>query len=449
MRSLFVQIVIYTADAPFFLFSSLLPIFPVLSPLIINNDKRTTSIEKEKRHSMTKRLIKQWLTNSSSFHVHRRLTSVSVSVCQEIDDWQKGNQSSTYTDEDEEKVWNIARRHRGDLTRVEMERRSLSARRKASMRILLRSSSDVLFATFSSRSTDEKDKSTDNSTVSVAERRKITKQARARLRFVYLSPPLMNSPTFRSCNLLGRSSISKCSMRSGSSWPRFPTAPLNCFVRRLEILVRLEEKKTNLDDDRRSSRTAGFQLFSAEEPYAWALKWRKDKRSISSMWLAHLPRPSDRIARTHAWDRSRWCQRINLQSSWRGERPFLTRFPSRQATRFQLEKSARNYRNGTRLSFNVSIDHEWHFEWLANTSLSIFTFSRMFSRSCLWTSFHLSLSLSRSRSCRFLLMIDFTQETKRKLIFSCSKQMKVIRGRKIKITKPQNIEAALTFCNDS
>ena len=139
--------------------------------------------------------------------------------------------------------------HRSSSSRRFVKRRrrrslAVSTREKALMRIFLRSSSDVLFATFSSRSTDEKDKSTDNSKAFVADRRDLQKEKNkktsSRLRFVYLSPPLMNSPTFRSCNLLGRSSISKCSIRSGSSWPRFPTFPLNCDVRKLEILVRLD-----------------------------------------------------------------------------------------------------------------------------------------------------------------------------------------------------------------
>ena len=68
---------------------------------------------------------------------------------------------------------------------------------------------------------------------------------RSRVCFLsYLSPPLMNSPTLRSCNLLGRSSRSKCSIRSGSSWPRLPAEPLNCLVRRLEMLVKLEKHKS-------------------------------------------------------------------------------------------------------------------------------------------------------------------------------------------------------------
>ena len=81
----------------------------------------------------------------------------------------------------------------------------------------------------------------------------------------YLSPPLMNSPTFRSCNLLGRSSRSKCSIRSGSSWPRFPTEPLSCLVRRLEILVKLKRKKKifHSDDQHAQSSPSTHRWISA------------------------------------------------------------------------------------------------------------------------------------------------------------------------------------------
>lgn len=92
-----------------------------------------------------------------------------------------------------------------------------------------------------------------------------------KLAFTYLSPPLMNSPTFRSCNLLGRSSRSKCSIRSGSSWPRFPAEPLSCLVRRLEILVKLKPTNHPCWADASFSLTAGFQLVFGEEPYSWAL----------------------------------------------------------------------------------------------------------------------------------------------------------------------------------
>ncbi len=90
----------------------------------------------------------------------------------------------------------------------------------------------------------------------------------------YLSPPLMNSPTLRSCNLLGRSSRSKCSIRSGSSWPRLPTEPLSCLVRRLEILVKLKKDKLYIIIKfiiYNFYFTAGFQLVFGEEPYSWAL----------------------------------------------------------------------------------------------------------------------------------------------------------------------------------
>ncbi len=95
----------------------------------------------------------------------------------------------------------------------------------------------------------------------------------------YLSPPLINSPTFRSCNLLGRNSRSKCSMRSGSSWPRLPTAPVNCFVRRLEMLVKLENNDRLYYHDEVSpisKHTAGFQLVSDEEPCSLALNRKKE-----------------------------------------------------------------------------------------------------------------------------------------------------------------------------
>jgi len=100
----------------------------------------------------------------------------------------------------------------------------------------------------------------------------------------YLSPPLINSPTFRSCNLLGRNSRSKCSMRSGSSWPRLPTTPVNCFVRRLEMLVKLENNDRlyyHHEVSLISKHTAGFQLVSDEEPCSLALNRKKNKWSIS------------------------------------------------------------------------------------------------------------------------------------------------------------------------
>jgi len=89
--------------------------------------------------------------------------------------------------------------------------------------------------------------------------------------FSYLSPPLMNSPTLRSCNLLGRSSRSKCSIRSGSSWPRLPAEPLICLFRRLEMLVKLKQEKIYIILKLIINTTAEFQLVFGEEPCSWAL----------------------------------------------------------------------------------------------------------------------------------------------------------------------------------
>jgi hypothetical protein len=97
----------------------------------------------------------------------------------------------------------------------------------------------------------------------------------------YLSPPLMNSPTLRSCNLLGRSSRSKCSIRSGSSWPLLPTEPLSCLVRRLEMLVKLKKDTFYIVTKfiiYNLYFTAGFQLVFGEEPYSWALNKKKQLR---------------------------------------------------------------------------------------------------------------------------------------------------------------------------
>ena len=113
----------------------------------------------------------------------------------------------------------------------------------------------------------------------------------------YLSPPLINSPTLRSCNLLGRSSRSKCSIRSGSSWPRLPTALLlNCFVRRLEILVKLKSKQSNGTNHCQTwpvflfQHTAGFQLVSAEELCSLALNREKKNKWSISYWKEQLYR---------------------------------------------------------------------------------------------------------------------------------------------------------------
>ena len=62
--------------------------------------------------------------------------------------------------------------------------------------------------------------------------------------------------------MLGLSSRSKCSIRSGSSWPRLPTAPLNCFVRRLEMLVKLkiESNRINMKNHPESVRNKSSPL---------------------------------------------------------------------------------------------------------------------------------------------------------------------------------------------
>ena len=144
------------------------------------------------------------------------------------------------------------------------------------------------------------------------------------LPFAYLSPPLMNSPTLRSCNLLGRSSRSKCSMRSGSSWPRFPTEPLNCFVRRFEMLVKLEEGGRHAEPVEMcwtsyrwiSARFCRGALFMSSKQTEWidVSPWSIDWEGKGENLVVILPATKRRTHRHHS-SHSCWHPLINEETN--------------------------------------------------------------------------------------------------------------------------------------